>query len=159
MPLPHLGIAQPVRVCETCYDERNSQKTVKSPPIPPSTSSAATSQSNRLMQPRSARVEDDDDKDLKLALQMSLEEAKRSAIDTQRPPSRPEPPKPATQPVPAQTGNTEDEDLKAAIAASLRDMESKKTVVYPSVQPISPSPPKDYSPSKDNVTSEYQVTS
>ena len=159
MPLPHLGIAQPVRVCETCYDERNSQKTVKSPPVVSSTSSTAASQHNRSMQPRSARVEDDDDKDLKLALQMSLEEAKRSGIDTQRSSSRPEPPKPVAQPVSAQTDNAEDEDLKAAIAASLRDMESKKTMDYPSVQPISPSPPMDFSPTKDNVTSEYQVTS
>lgn len=161
MPLPHLGIAQPVRVCETCYDERNTQKIVKSPPVLSTTSSAAASQPNRL-QPRSARVEDDDDKDLKLALQMSLEEARRSGIDAQRTPSRPEPPKPDTQPVPAQTDNienTEDEDLKAAIAASLKDMESKKTMDYPSVQPVSPSPPKGSSLPKDNVKNEYQVIS
>ena len=161
MPLPHLGIAQPVRVCETCYDERNSQK-IKSPPVLSTTSSATASLPNRSMQPRSARVEDDDDKDLKLALQMSLEEAKRIGIDTQHTSSRPEPPKPVTQPVPAQpaiTESTEDEDLKAAIAASLKDMESKKPTDYPSVHPISLSPPKDSSPPKDNVTSEYQVTS
>src|SRR5208282_4679002 len=77
MPLPHLGITQPVRVCETCFEERNNQKIVKSQAAVP-TSLQATPQSSRTMQPRSARVEDDDDKDLKLALKMSLEEAKRS---------------------------------------------------------------------------------
>ena len=158
MPLPHLGIAHPVRVCETCYDERNNQKIVKSPPVPSTISTSTVSQPNRSMQPRSARVEDDDDKDLKLALQMSLEEAKRSGIDTQPVSSRLELPKPVTQPVPAQTDNSEDEDLKAAIAASLRDMENQKTMDYPSVQPISPSP-KNSSPPKDNPTTEYQVLS
>ena len=90
------------------------------------------------MHPRSARVEDDDDRDLKLALQMSLEEAKRSGIDAQPAAPKSEPVKPVVQPtVTRNTQEAEDEDLKAAIAASLKDMESKKTVQYPSVQPVS----------------------
>jgi Ubiquitin interaction motif len=89
------------------------------------------------MHPRSARVEDDDDRDLKLALQMSLEEAKRSGIDTQPAAPKSEPVKPVVQPTVARdTQEAEDEDLKAAIAASLKDMESKKTMEYPSVQPV-----------------------
>ena len=136
MPLPHLGIAQPVRVCDTCYDERNSPKNVKSLNIAPA--SSPTTQSSRSMHPRSARVEDDDDKDLKLALQMSLEEAKRSGIDPQPAAPKSEPVKPVAQPtVTRNTQEVEDEDLKAAIAASLKDMESKKAMQYPPVQPIS----------------------
>ena len=113
------------------------------------------------MQPRSARVEDDDDKDLKLALQMSLEEARRSGIVAEPASSRPEPSKSVTQPIVPQTQEAEDESLRAAIAASLKDMENHKTAMdYPSVQHISSphqnlSPPKD----KDNVSSEYPVPS
>ena len=135
MPLPHLGIAQPVRVCETCYEEKNNPKTINSL-VTASTSSPAT-QSSRSMHPRSARVEDDDDRDLKLALQMSLEEAKRSGMDAQPAAPKSEPVKPVVQPTVTRNTQEEDEDLKAAIAASLKDMESKKTVQYPSVQPVS----------------------
>lgn len=86
------------------------------------------------MQPRSARVEADDDKDLKLALQMSLEEAKRAGISSPAPPIQAEPPKPVAQSTAQNTAEGEDEDLKAAIAASLKDMESKKTMQYPTLQ-------------------------
>jgi growth factor-regulated tyrosine kinase substrate len=86
------------------------------------------------MQPRSARVEADDDKDLKLALQMSLEEAKRAGISSPAPAIQAEPPKPVAQSTAQNTAEGEDEDLKAAIAASLKDMESKKTMQYPTLQ-------------------------
>lgn len=90
------------------------------------------------MHPRSARVEDDDDSDLKLALQMSLEEARRSRIDVQPAATKLEPIKPVVQPTVAarNTQEAEDQDLKAAIAASLKDMENKKTVEYPPFQPV-----------------------
>ena len=94
------------------------------------------------MQPRSARIEDDNDKDLKLALQMSLEEATRAGLNTQTTPSRPQLTKPITQPsVVHGTDDADDEDLKAAIAASLKDMEEKKAVDSPSLQSISSSAP------------------
>lgn len=149
MALPHLGITQPVRVCETCYDERNSAK-LKSPVISPPASAT------RTMQPRSARVEDDDDKQLKLALQMSLEEAKRLGIDTSSTSSRHEPPKPTPQSSTSRrVEEQEDEDLKAAIAASLKDIEPKKAVEYPSVQPITSTvvPPA----TTTTVSNQYQV--
>lgn len=98
------------------------------------------------MQPRNARVEDDDDEDLKMALKMSLEEAtgKPSAgyvsqqqLQVQKQVTQPAPAasyvdphlaSPTQQPV--QQSNApaeeEDEELKAAIAASLRDMEEQK---------------------------------
>lgn len=93
------------------------------------------------MQPRNARVEDDDDKDLKMALQMSLEDAKRASHPPLATVPQYEAPKPVTQnPNPTKnTQETEDEDLKAAIAASLKDMEAKKAIEYPPVQ-VSSSP-------------------
>lgn len=87
------------------------------------------------MQPRNARVDDGFDEDLKKALAMSLEEVKSHSRGYAAPaasngptPSHPKlnghsRPKPAEAPKPAED---EDEDLKAAIAASLADMEEQK---------------------------------
>jgi hepatocyte growth factor-regulated tyrosine kinase substrate len=91
--------------------------------------------------PRSARVEEDDDRDLKMALQLSLEEAKRavgqgsSAVEPPRVYSAPvvAPPVTSTGPV-----DVNDPDLEAAIAASLKDLEDqKKGLQYPSIQATS----------------------
>ena len=141
MPLPHLGIVQPVRVCETCYEERN-LKLAKSAAATTGTSPAPAVQPTRFMQPRNARIEDDDDKDLKMALQMSLEEAKRHSHPSPAAIPQPEPAKSAVQ-RPNSTRNTQDtddEDLKAAIAASLKDMEAKNAIEYPTVQVNSSAP-------------------
>lgn len=72
------------------------------------------------MQPRNARVDDGYDDDLKKALAMSLEEANTSRgtvppITTGRPAESS-----------AKQAEEEDADLKAAIAASLADMEEQK---------------------------------
>jgi hypothetical protein len=58
-------------------------------------------------------------------------------MDAQPAAPKSEPVKPVVQPTVTRNTQEEDEDLKAAIAASLKDMESKKTVQYPSVQPVS----------------------
>ena len=151
-PLPHLGIVQPVRICETCYEERN-LKIAKSTSAAVGAPSTPAVPSTRLMQPRNARVEDDDDKDLKMALQMSLEEAKRVPHPPLATVQKYEAPKSVTQnPNPTRnTQETEDEDLKAAIAASLKDMEAKKAIEYPPVQ-IASSPQAPNHP-----PSQYQV--
>lgn len=88
------------------------------------------------MQPRDARIEDSYDEDLKRALEMSLEEAKGHGAGVGYKPQ------PHSQPQRSTNGYTpngiskshqskateedEDEELKAAIAASLKDMEEQK---------------------------------
>ena len=83
------------------------------------------------MQPRDARVDDSFDEDLKKALAMSLEEVQSHTKGYKPATSNaPAPSKPATNgrtPTPAKPAEEEeDEDLKAAIAASLADMEEQK---------------------------------
>jgi growth factor-regulated tyrosine kinase substrate len=83
------------------------------------------------MEPRSARIEQDDDEDLKRALQMSLDDMKGGGgyVPHSQPPKAPESrpaPKPAVSIAAPNTADDEDEELKAAIAASLRDMEEQK---------------------------------
>jgi len=155
MPLPRLGIVEPVRVCETCYNELNAPKIVK----PSSSTNIPTSpQSNRSLLPRSARIEDDDDKDLKMALQMSLDEARRVGMGPSQPP-RQEPSK-STQQDNRLPDEAEDEDLKAAIAASLKDMEAMKGMQYPSVLPaqsIGQQPVRESAPSQNSYSIQPQV--
>ena len=83
------------------------------------------------MQPRDARVDEGFDEDLKRALEMSLEEVKghsgagyvpQSQLRAQE---RTAGSSDAATKVPS-SGTDEDEELKAAIAASLQDMEEQK---------------------------------
>lgn len=84
------------------------------------------------VEPRSASVEQDDDEDLKKALQMSLDDMKGGSGYVPQyqlpkaPESRPAPKPVAPVPVANTSDEEEDEELKAAIAASLRDMEEQK---------------------------------
>ena len=89
------------------------------------------------MQPRSARVDDGFDEDLKRALAMSLEEVAGHAGAGYVPQSKPQPlsstsERPnsngagASKVTLGKSGEDDDDDLKAAIAASLADMEEQK---------------------------------
>lgn len=132
LPLPHLGITDAVRVDDGCY----ARLTEKSHGTPVSKNFDAAKPSRTLyqgsMEPRNARVEDSFDADLKKALEMSLEEVKGHSGAGYVPQSQLQ-----SQPkAPVQNGGTkassdepeeeEDADLKAAIAASLADMEEQK---------------------------------
>jgi growth factor-regulated tyrosine kinase substrate len=85
------------------------------------------------MQPRNARVDDGFDEDLKKALAMSLEEVNGHSGAGYVPQATIQPPK-HTEPASNGRSNVsaskhpeeEDDDLKAAIAASLADMEAQK---------------------------------
>lgn len=82
------------------------------------------------MQPRNARVDDGFDEDLKKALAMSLEEVKNHSRGYAAPVANgvsSGPPKTNGGTTPnTKAVEEEDEDLKAAIAASLADMEEQK---------------------------------
>jgi growth factor-regulated tyrosine kinase substrate len=83
------------------------------------------------MQPRSARVDDGFDEDLKRALAMSLEEVNGHSGSGYVPQAALQSSKPTTtnsvsKAASSKPAEEEDDDLKAAIAASLADMEEQK---------------------------------
>jgi len=143
LPLPHLGIMQPVRVDDGCYAKLMEKSRGTPGPQSPRGEARRTlwQESDRpiressRMQPRGARVTDDSfDADLKKALEMSLEESKGHAGAGYVPQSQVQQPqqhsKPQTNGASKSQPKEEDEedaDLKAAIAASLQDMETQKT--------------------------------
>ncbi|KAF1936984.1 ubiquitin binding protein [Clathrospora elynae] len=123
IPLPHLGILDPVRVDDGCH----AKLTEKSRGAPmPSVFNAVMSPKTLYqgsMEPRNARVEDSFDADLKRALEMSLDEVKANSSAGFVPQSQPKPTNGASKKAPEEE---EDADLAAAIAASLADMEEQK---------------------------------
>ncbi|KAI1211380.1 VHS domain-containing protein [Annulohypoxylon truncatum] len=134
LPLPHLGIMQPVRVDDGCYakltDKSNKGGFGRQERSPTSPSFPHKNRSSSVMQPRNARVDDAFDEDLKKALAMSLEEvqghSKGYVPPTDNTPSASHVKANVGSPTPAGAPEEEDEDLKAAIAASLADMEEQK---------------------------------
>ncbi|KAF4630905.1 hypothetical protein G7Y89_g7239 [Cudoniella acicularis] len=129
LPLPHLGILQSVRVDDGCY----AKLTDKSPKGGSSGNerSSHKHKTQASMQPRSARVDEGFDEDLKRALAMSLEEVNNHSGAGYVPQAKVQ----ASVKSPATNGASkttpkpveeEDDDLKAAIAASLADMEEQK---------------------------------
>ncbi|KAI0899135.1 VHS domain-containing protein [Annulohypoxylon nitens] len=134
LPLPHLGIMQPVRVDDGCYAKLTDRsykggfgRQERSPTSP---SFPHKNHSSSVMQPRNARVDDVFDEDLKKALAMSLEEVKGHskgyAPPTDNIPSSSYVRDDVSSSTAAKALEEEDEDLKAAIAASLADMEEQK---------------------------------
>ncbi|KAI1387377.1 VHS domain-containing protein [Hypoxylon trugodes] len=134
LPLPHLGIMQPVRVDDGCYaklTDRSNRGGLSRHELSPTTPTFPhKNRSSSAMQPRDARVDDAFDEDLKKALAMSLEEVQGHSRGY-APPSHNTPPASRAvadvhSPAVVGTAEEEDDDLKAAIAASLADMEEQK---------------------------------
>ncbi|KAI4259099.1 MAG: hypothetical protein LQ352_000893 [Teloschistes flavicans] len=132
IPLPHLGIMQPVRVDDGCYAKLTDKThgTSLGPERSLSKGNASIVRHRHSMQPRDARVEESFDDDLKRALKMSLEEVKghtgagyvpQSQLQSHRAPVTS-----AKSLTPKSTDEEEDPDLKAAIAASIKEMEEQK---------------------------------
>lgn len=124
--LPHLGILAPVRVDDGCYAKLTGKGYKDLGPPDRSPTYPHKTRSTSAMQPRNARVDDGFDEDLKKALAMSLEEVKSNSRGYVEPASN----GPGTNGVSAASSSKqadeEDADLKAAIAASLADMEEQK---------------------------------
>jgi hepatocyte growth factor-regulated tyrosine kinase substrate len=128
--LPQYGIMQPVRVDDGCY-QKLTEKTRSFSVLPKGFDAAKPAKTlYQGMQPREPRVEDSFDADLKRALEMSLEDARVPIGQGYTPQSQ----KPAassndskSKPLPHPKEEEEDDpELKAAIDASLRDMEEQK---------------------------------
>ena len=133
IPLPHLGIIQPVRVDDGCYARLMDKS--RGNPLQVERSLAKGNASilrhRTPMQPRDPRVEDGFDDDLKRALQMSLEEVKGHSASGYVPQAQLQPQRQlSANGDKAGRALSEDEDedpeLKAAIAASIKDIEEQK---------------------------------
>ncbi|CAG8526514.1 8495_t:CDS:10, partial [Ambispora leptoticha] len=131
MALPHIGINDPVRVCDSCHMKRqlkarsieqnaqNAQKTVQNS-LHSHTNSLPNGRSNTTNS-SNAHHEDDDDEDYKKAIELSLKEAESSRGF---PSSKQNTTQKVTEPSQEQISAQEQEaaDLEAAIAASLQEM-------------------------------------
>jgi growth factor-regulated tyrosine kinase substrate len=130
IPLPHLGILEPVRVDDGCHEKLTARSRGAPMPKPFDAVQPHKTLYQGAMEPRSARVEDSFDADLKRALEMSLEDAKGGGssgfVPQAQLPSQSKP-KPSTNgSAKKEPQEEEDADLAAAIAASIADMEEQK---------------------------------
>ncbi|MCJ1465231.1 Vacuolar protein-sorting-associated protein 27 [Pseudocyphellaria aurata] len=133
IPLPHLGIIQPVRVDDGCYAKLTDKSHNNSLPVERSLAkgNAGIARHRSSMQPRDARVEDGFDDDLKRALRMSLEEVKghSGAGYVSQSQLQSEQTTLVTNGTAGKLKSEEDEEdpeLRAAIAASVKEMEEQK---------------------------------
>lgn len=127
IPLPHLGITDPVRVDDGCHAKMTERSRGASMPRMFDSHRPQKTLYQGSMEPRNARVEDSFDADLKRALEMSLDEAKGNSSSGFVPQSQLQSQSRTTNgATKKQPEEEEDADLAAAIAASLADMEEQK---------------------------------
>ena len=126
-----MGIVQSVRVDDGCYARLTERSRGPLPERSLAKGNASIIRNRNSMQPRDARVDDGFDDDLKRALKMSLEEVKGHSSAGYVPQSQLQAQKSAIATngtsVSTKSGDDEeDPELKAAIAASIKDMEEQK---------------------------------
>ncbi|KAI9795265.1 MAG: Vacuolar protein-sorting-associated protein 27 [Piccolia ochrophora] len=161
VPLPHLGIIQPVRVDDGCFNNIMDKSRHTASPTSSRDTRAYSGSRPRgpsSMQPRDARVDEGFDEDLKRALAMSLDEVKGHSGSAYIPQSQLQSQQAKTAPIgraksPPRKVSEEEEDaeLKAAIAASLADMEEQKKKHAASLKQESGNAANGVSASKFNV--------
>ncbi|KAI9778308.1 MAG: Vacuolar protein-sorting-associated protein 27 [Candelina submexicana] len=132
IPLPRLGIAQPVRVDDGCHSKLMDKSQIGPTPLERLAERMGTTPRYRSsMQPRDARVDDGFDQDLKRALEMSLEDVQGQSRQgyvpqSQIQPQRSDQTRHASSKRSKPREEEEDPELAAAIAASIKDMEEQK---------------------------------
>ncbi|ORY00573.1 ubiquitin binding protein [Basidiobolus meristosporus CBS 931.73] len=134
MPLPHFGIHEDVRVCHGCYPKLKKVVSL-TPSFQPSSLGTATEPSKPIVPPASkttattgpsnstsATNADDEDEDLKRAIELSIKEAEsRSGYGGYTPASQNKPQAQAQVKSTPEVKEEDDPDLAAAIAASLKE--------------------------------------
>lgn len=120
IPLPALGILQPVRVCDDCYQIHKSK-----------TSDGTKKSTSRKPLPKEPTnpVESEEDEQLRKAIELSLQESQGSSTNYAPPPTAPPAPKP-TEPS-AVSDEDMDDDMKAAIEASLKEYKQEQSYRQP----------------------------
>lgn len=119
LPIPKYGINVPVRVCDDCASKLKSKGGKDSKKTKSKTETSPSSSSN----PPPPYLTEEEDEDLKRALELSLEESRKSNPYSSTAPAPSSTTTNTTAPAATSGGDDDfDEDMKAAIAASLRDM-------------------------------------
>ncbi|KIO21691.1 hypothetical protein M407DRAFT_28752 [Tulasnella calospora MUT 4182] len=147
LPLPQFGIAEPVRVCDSCFIKLKMKNVPKSSE---DTTSRRSQSQPRPAKPKSAREQADED--LQRAIELSLRESQQGSS---RPgyvpatsaswPGVSEPPEfdRSTRPQGPAEEEEDDPELRAAIEASLRDVQA----------------PRPSAPVEDGMTEQPQASS
>ncbi|KAI9206897.1 uncharacterized protein BJ171DRAFT_566273 [Polychytrium aggregatum] len=118
--LPHFGITQDVRVCDGCF-VKLSTKPISLPGTP--SQIRVPIQSNSSVRSEQARREEEE---LERALALSLQESSARVFKPADTPKSQPQTLAQSKPEPSVSPDDDDEDLKAAIAASLQDLKVKQ---------------------------------
>lgn len=143
IPLPALGILQPVRVCDDCYQIHKS-KTGKAP-----------SKERLAPAPKSVPQESEEDEQLRKAIELSLQESQGPAATNFAPPPT-APPAAETQNEATEVNDEDmDEDMKAAIQASLQEYKQEQSLRQPPPSQVQYQPPQ---PAAEQELEFYQTS-